>query len=108
MRRDDIENVFFNHTRYLFTFTCGLIADSGKIILDKLAQETKASVLSNLTNIVDGLGLIKDDLSTINNLTEKLLMDSSLLDVGKFFLFSVRVYRNEIINVILLLINDVY
>lgn len=77
----------FNELRKSLSDT---LHDSGKIILDKLAQETKASVLSNLTNIVDGLGLIKDDLSTINNLTEKLLMDSSLLDVG------LKTIRNQI------------
>ena len=57
--------------------------ESGKTVLDKLAQETKASVLNNLTNIVDGLDLIRDDLYKINELTEKLHKSSSLLDVGE-------------------------
>lgn len=60
------------------------VSASGKIVLDKLAQETKASVLSNLTNVVHGLGLIKDDLIKINDSITDLRDRSSQLELGAY------------------------
>ena len=77
LRTSPFDRLIFIDTRLLLLFSA-----SGKIVLEKLAQETKASILSNLTNIVDGLDLIRDDLYKINELTEKLHRSSSLLDVG--------------------------
>lgn len=72
---------FFFTTQNKFFF----VSASGKIVLDKLAQETKASVLSNLTNVVHGLGLIKNDLIKINDSITDLRDRSSQLELGAYF-----------------------
>ncbi|XKL60926.1 hypothetical protein PGB90_007983 [Kerria lacca] len=59
-----------------------ILQASGKILLNKLAQATKASVLSNLTNVVEGLSTIKNDLNKINSLSLSLHERSSRLDYG--------------------------
>lgn len=54
-----------------------ILQASGQIVKDKLGKVSKASVLVNLTNIVSGLGIIKNDLREIDNLT-KALQDNAL------------------------------
>lgn len=58
-------------------------AASGKIVLDKLTQETNATVLWNLTTIIEGLRMIRNDLSKVNELTGSLHDKSSRLDFGR-------------------------
>jgi len=43
---------------------------------------SKASVLSNLTAVVNGLGLIKQDLSNVDSLTRQLQETALQLDAG--------------------------
>lgn len=48
----------------------------------KLGDVSKASVLSNLTAVVNGLGLIKQDLSNVDLLTRQLQETALQLDAG--------------------------
>jgi len=59
-----------------------LCAASGEIVKKKLGDVSKASVLSNLTAVVNGLGLIKQDLSNVDLLTRQLQETALQLDAG--------------------------
>lgn len=60
----------------------GCVAASGEIVKKKLGDVSKASVLSNLTAVVNGLGLIKQDLFHVDELTLQLQETALQLDAG--------------------------
>lgn len=59
-----------------------LFTASGEIVKKKLGEVSKASVLANLTAVVNGLGLIKQDLSNVDLLTRQLQETALQLDTG--------------------------
>jgi hypothetical protein len=69
-----------------------LIAASGQIVKDKLAEVSKAVALNNLTAIVSGLGRIKEDLSDINQVTRHLQGNASRLNNGKYSIYFIYTY----------------
>lgn len=58
------------------------VTASGEIVKKKLGDVSKASVLANLTAVVNGLVLIKHDLSDVDSLTRKLQETALQLDTG--------------------------
>lgn len=58
------------------------VTASGEIVKKKLGDVSKASVLANLTAVVNGLVLIKHDLSDVDLLTRKLQETALQLDAG--------------------------
>jgi len=68
----------FNYKNNTFIY----VTASGEIVKKKLGEVSKASVLSNLTAVVNGLGLIKQDLSNVDSLTRQLQETALQLDAG--------------------------
>lgn len=55
------------------------VAESGPIVQRELAEVSRAVVLSNLTELVRGLEVIKNDLQEINVTTKSLQDNSNIL-----------------------------
>lgn len=55
---------------------------SGKIVTEQLAEYSQAVSLTNLSDIVMGLGAIQKDLEMMNKITQELRTNASKLDIG--------------------------
>uniref|UniRef100_A0A8D8QGB3 Prominin-like protein n=1 Tax=Cacopsylla melanoneura TaxID=428564 RepID=A0A8D8QGB3_9HEMI len=59
-----------------------ILKASGEIVKNKLGSVSKATVLTNLTNIVHGLAAIRNDLKEIDSLTRSLQTTAEQLDIA--------------------------
>lgn len=73
-------NILTVFNNFLFYFTA-----SGEIVKKKLGDVSKASVLTNLTAVVNGLDVIKEDLSNVDSLTRQLQQTALQLDIGIYY-----------------------
>lgn len=58
------------------------VLGSGEIMKEQLGEVSKAEVISNLTNIVRGLNIIRTDLSNIDSLSVRLKDKAIELEQG--------------------------
>ncbi|BET01929.1 Prominin [Nesidiocoris tenuis] len=77
-----------------------LLKRSGEIVKDKLGEISKAAVLTNLTSIVHGLNVIRNDLMSIDSLTKSLQINArnleiALRNVREMLLKRLRMCQNE-------------
>ncbi|KAF6199321.1 hypothetical protein GE061_007347 [Apolygus lucorum] len=77
-----------------------LLRKSGEIVKDKLGDISKAAVLTNLTTIVHGLKVIRNDLASIDSLTNALqgnarTLELALRDVRETLLNRLRMCQHE-------------
>ncbi|XP_065214147.1 prominin-like protein isoform X2 [Planococcus citri] len=80
--KKEINTLLVTNFKELEKTLLNILQASGKIVLDKLTQETNATVLWNLTTIIEGLRIVRNDLTKVNQLTESLHERSSRLDFG--------------------------
>ncbi|XP_001946597.2 prominin-like protein isoform X2 [Acyrthosiphon pisum] len=80
--KKEVDNLLVVNFDELEETLSNILEASGEIVKKKLGEVSKASVLSNLTAVVNGLGLIKQDLSNVDSLTRQLQETALQLDAA--------------------------
>ncbi|XP_050421602.1 prominin-like protein isoform X2 [Adelges cooleyi] len=98
--KKEVDNLLVVNFNELEETLSNILEASGEIVKKKLGDVSKASVLSNLTAIVTGLGLIKQDLSNVDLLTRQLQetalqLDTALLESRSYILSKLQSCRFE-------------
>lgn len=78
--KKEVNNLLITNFDELDTTLNKILHRGGEIIKDKLGEISQAEVISNLTSIVSGLTIIRNDLSNIDHLTVKLKDKASELE----------------------------
>lgn len=80
--KTEVDNLLVVNFDELEETLSNILEASGEIVKKKLGEVSKASVLVNLTAVVNGLGLIKQDLSNVDLLTRQLQETALQLDTA--------------------------
>jgi len=70
--KKEVNNLLVTNYGELETTLNTILHKSGEIMKEQLGEVSKAEVISNLTNIVQGLNIIRSDLSNIDSLSTRL------------------------------------
>jgi len=79
--KQEVNSLLVTNFGELNTALNQLLDRSGEIVKNQLGEISKAVVLTNLTGIVSGLKMIRQDLGTIENLTRSLQENALTLEV---------------------------
>ncbi|XP_050546722.1 prominin-like protein isoform X2 [Daktulosphaira vitifoliae] len=98
--KKEVDNLLVVNFDELEETLSNILEASGEIVKKKLGDVSKASVLSNLTAVVNGLGLIKQDLSNVDLLTRQLQetalqLDTALKESRSYILSKLQSCRQE-------------
>ncbi|XP_025422420.1 prominin-like protein isoform X2 [Sipha flava] len=80
--KKEVDNLLVVNFDELEETLTNILEASGEIVKKKLGDVSKASVLTNLTAVVNGLDLIKEDLSNVDSLTRQLQQTALQLDIA--------------------------